>query len=138
MAINELRDLIFNDEQIESDLENLGFSKKEYKKILESLLQEDRQSYNRILITEEKNILTKSALRYLVKRVHSGAITTIQFEKTMNISILLNRFLDKKITIDITKNIVNYIILKGYKKISVKEILEILLISENKNKLKTN
>lgn len=112
-------------------LKKLGISESEYKELMRSVIEFDQPKYNRIMSLEEKEILSPKAFGYLIDLHRIGSIDDEILEQIITIALQVGQFIKQRISRQMMDEILNFIMFSEKRNISVKDILDLLILSDN-------
>ncbi len=104
----------------------------EFEQIVQLLLShaEEHTHYNRVLGSDEKQVITNDAFGYLLQLHSLGTIDRSTFEKIINLCLHLTVFVQRRIDRPLIEQIVNLVLFSADADVSMKEIVEFFLKGE--------
>lgn len=126
--MDEILEIVLTDKNSKQKLKKLGITQKELEKYIDSILTKPERSYNRILSSDEKKVISPPAYGYLMHLLMIDSIDSIVFEKVITVCLQLYVFIKKQINKDMMEDIVNYLIFSGEREISIKELMDIFYL----------
>jgi uncharacterized protein Smg (DUF494 family) len=112
-------------------LDRMGISESEYKEFMKTMIEFEQPKYNRIMSSEEKRALTPQAFGYLIDLMHIGSIDDETMERIISIALQVGSFVKQRVNRQMIDEILNFIMFSGQRNISVKDVLDLLILSDN-------
>jgi transposase len=112
-------------------LDKMGISESEYKEFMKTMIEFEQPKYNRVMSSEEKEVLTPEAFGYLIDLLQMGSIDDETMERIIIIALQVGNFVKQHVTRQMVDEILNFIIFSGQRSVSVKDILDLLILSDH-------
>ena len=112
-------------------LDKMGISESEYREFMKTITEFEQPRYNRIMSKEEKRALTPQAFGYLIDLLQIGSIGDETMERIIAIALQVGDFVKQRVNRQMIDEILNFIMFSGQRNVSVKEILDLLILSDN-------
>ncbi|MDN5353820.1 MAG: hypothetical protein PWQ09_576 [Candidatus Cloacimonadota bacterium] len=112
-------------------LDKMGISESEYKEFMKTMIEFEQPKYNRVMSSEEKEVLTPEAFGYLIDLLQMGSIDDETMERIIIIALQVGNFVKQRVTRQMVDEILNFIIFSGQRSVSVKDILDLLILSDH-------
>ncbi|HCX73483.1 MAG TPA: hypothetical protein DHM37_07185 [Candidatus Cloacimonas sp.] len=95
------------------------------------MIEFEQPKYNRVMSSEEKEVLTPEAFGYLIDLLQMGSIDDETMERIIIIALQVGNFVKQRVTRQMVDEILNFIIFSGQRSVSVKDILDLLILSDH-------
>ncbi len=106
-------------------------TEREVTELVEAILTpEPSKNYIRVLSEDEKKFITTEAFGYLLHLHDLGSIDDNLLEKVLSVSLQMSLFLKKMINKPMIDEIVNYLIFAESANLSIKDILDMVMVQE--------
>jgi len=128
----DLLDVVLEDKPSKAKLKRLGMTEEELKLFIDAILEEkEPETYNRVLSSDEKKVLSTEAFGYLMHLLKINSIDRFMFEKIISLSMQLNSFMKRKMTKNMMDDIVNFLIFSGQGDVSIKDLMDIFFLQDS-------